>query len=67
MKRKQYISPCIECLPLQTSMMLAASGEEIEIPWSGEHSGEAGPGEIDDYSTNDTFGRKDDFNPFDDF
>jgi hypothetical protein len=35
--------------------MLAASGDELDFPWSGKQQGDAGPDEIDDFSTTDTF------------
>ena len=55
MKKKYYIVPSITVFTLQTARMLMKSGDERRIPWSGEQEGEAGPDEIDDYSTVDTF------------
>ena len=55
MEKKRYIQPRIECWPLHTAHMLAASGDELDFPWSGKLPGDAGPDEIDDFSTIDTF------------
>ena len=67
MKKKYYIAPTIKVFTLQTTRMLMVSGDELPLPWSGDHSGTAGPGEIDDNSTIDTFSRMDDFVDFVDF
>ena len=70
MKKNDYISPAIQVFTLQTSRMLIVSGDESSMPWSGDHAGTAGPGEIDDQSTFDSVAREtdfDDFNPFEDF
>ena len=62
MRKKHYIAPAAESITLQLSLLLTISDpSEIEIPWSGDSSGTAGPGEIDDYSTFDSLVRISDF------
>lgn len=56
MKKKHYIAPVAESITLQLPILLTVSDpEEIDMPWSGDSSGTAGPEEIDDYSTFDSF------------
>ena len=65
MKKKYYTAPIIKVFTLQTTRMLMTSGDLVSMPWSGDRSGSAGPGEIDDNSTVDSFSRLGDFD--DDF
>jgi hypothetical protein len=53
MTKKQYIQPSIKVFTLQQNLLQAAS--EIELDYSGKGQGTAGPDEIDDYSTYDSF------------
>ncbi len=53
MTKKQYIQPSIKAITVEQSLLQAAS--EIELDYSGKGQGTAGPDEIDDYSTFDTF------------
>jgi len=56
MKKQHYIAPVVELYKIQASCLLPASAvEEVELPWSGDSPGTAGPDEIDDFSTIDTF------------
>ena len=55
MKKKSYIVPTVKIFTLQKAQMLMVSGDERSMPWSGDQSGEAGPDEIDDFSTTDAF------------
>ena len=55
MDKKKYTTPYMQVVNMQTSGMLATSGETIDMPWSGDHPGTGGPGEIDPYSTFDSF------------
>ena len=65
MKKKYYTAPIIKVFTLQTTRMLMTSGDLVSMPWSGDRSGSAGPDEIDDNSTVDSFSRLGDFD--DDF
>ena len=53
MTKKQYIQPSIKVFTLQQNLLEAAS--EIEMQYSGKGKGTAGPDEIDDESTIDSF------------
>ena len=55
MKKKNYIVPAFKVVTLHAARMLMASGDTLSMPWSGNRPGEAGPGEIDDNSTYDSF------------
>lgn len=55
MDKKKYTTPCMKVVNTRTRGMLAASGNTYNMNWSGNRHGEAGPGEIDDYSTYDSF------------
>ena len=62
MQKKTYIQPRIETYTIQLKSMLTASPpDEVEFPYTGDGHGEAGPGEIDEYQTIDTFARMSDF------
>lgn len=54
--KKEYIVPRIEVFKIQaTNMLLSSPPNEVFFPWSGDSEGTAGPGEIDENSTIDTF------------
>ena len=54
--KKEYIVPRIEAFHIPPANMLTTSPpNEIPLPWSGDSEGTAGPGEIDENSTTDTF------------
>lgn len=53
MKKKRYIAPAFKVFSMPSAPLL--TGSELTMPWSGNNSGSAGPGEIDDYTTIDTF------------
>ncbi len=55
MKKKNYIVPSISVFTLRTARMLMTSGDTQSMFWSGDRNGTAGPGEIDDQSTLDSF------------
>lgn len=55
MKKKNYIVPAFKVVKLQPARMLMISGDTVSMPWSGDLPGTAGPEEIDDYSTFDSF------------
>ena len=55
MDKKHYIAPAIEVVELQTLCLLDASVVEESLIWSGESPGTAGPDEIDENSTFDSF------------
>jgi hypothetical protein len=56
MDKKKYATPSLKLVNIQTCGMLATSLEDsIDMDWSGDKSGTAGPDEIDDYSTFDSF------------
>ena len=58
MQKKTYIQPRIDICTIQLNRMLTASPpDELELQYTGDGHGEAGPGEIDDFQTIDTFGR----------
>lgn len=61
MKKKYYTVPSIKVFTLRTTRILMTSGDEIALPWSGNRPGTAGPDEIDDSSTFDSFARGADF------
>lgn len=63
MEKKHNIIPSVELYRMQTSRFLADSfiEEEVDFPWSGDSEGTAGPDEIDDTSTFDSFVREYDF------
>ena len=55
MTKKNYIVPTFKVFTLQPARMLMLSGDTSSMPWSGTTPGSAGPDEIDDYSTFDSF------------
>lgn len=55
MDKKNYTKPYMKVVNIRTCGMLAASGNTYNMKWSGDRSGSAGPGEIDDNSTYDSF------------
>ena len=54
MTKKQYIQPSIKVFTVQQKLLLNAASE-IEMKFSGRGKGTAGPDEIDDESTFDSF------------
>jgi hypothetical protein len=52
-KKQHYVRPCVKVYQVQPQYLL--SGSEERMQWSGERPGSAGPGEIDDNSTYDSF------------
>lgn len=55
MKKKYYIAPTFKVFTLQTARILMVSDDNLSMPWSGDQPGTAGPDEIDDNSTFDSF------------
>ena len=55
MDKKKYTTPCIEVVNIQTGGVLSTSDDTLNMPWSGKEPGTAGPDDIDDYSTFDSF------------
>ena len=54
--KKEYIVPCIKVFKIQaTNMLLSSPPHEVFFPWSGNRGGSAGPDELDENSTNDSF------------
>lgn len=55
-EKKIYITPLMTVHLLPTCHLLAGSPEEVlDMPWSGNQPGTAGPGGIDPYSTIEVF------------
>lgn len=52
-KKQHYVRPCVKVYQVQPQYLLTGSEERIQ--WSGNREGTAGPGEIDDNSTFDSF------------
>lgn len=55
MDKKNYTTPYMKVVNIRTSGMLAASGDTRNMRWSGNQHGNSEPGEIDNYSTYDSF------------
>lgn len=56
MDKKRYTAPDMEVISVETCGMLATSPDNlINLNWAGDGPGTAGPDEIDDNSTFDSF------------
>jgi hypothetical protein len=55
MDRKNYTKPYMKVVNIRTCGMLAASEKTYNMNWSGNRHGDPAPGEIDEYSTYDSF------------
>ena len=56
MNKKHYTAPSVMEVRIQTVRLLTSSPEDkLNLNWSGDRSGTAGPEEIDDESTFDSF------------
>ena len=56
MDKKRYTAPDMEVISVETCGMLATSPDDlINLIWAGDEPGTAGPDEIDDNSTFDSF------------
>ena len=56
MNKKHYIAPSVMEVRIQTVRLLTSSPEDkLNLNWSGNSSGTAGPEEIDEESTFDSF------------
>jgi hypothetical protein len=56
MNKKHYTAPSVMEVHIQNFSLLCASPEDkLNLNWSGGRSGTAGPEEIDDESTFDSF------------
>lgn len=52
MQKKNYIKPVMRCYEISKPRILQNS---VNMRWSGNKSGDSKPGEIDEYSTWDSF------------
>jgi hypothetical protein len=55
MDKKSYIKPYMKVVNIRTCGMLAASGDQVNMKWSGNRPGTAGSDGIDENSTYDSF------------
>ena len=52
MQKEKYVKPVMRCYEISTPRILSNS---VQMNWSGNKSATSGPGEIDEYSTLDSF------------
>lgn len=56
MNKKSYITPSIKEYSFDCVCLLSVSpADNMDMNWSGENPGTAGPGDLDDFSTGDSF------------